>query len=395
MPAARPLKTSPCYPRLCEAGAVWGQKYGWERANWFAPEGVDRKDVLSFRRSNDFEPIADECRTARTKVALIDFTPFAKFEITGKGAHRFLDHLLANRLPAIGKVRLAHVLTQAGGIRSEFTVTCFNNDHFYVVTPAWAERFDEDLLRKSCPDDGSVQIKNITADKGAFVITGPNSRDLLQQIITQDLSQSSFPWFSAQTIDVTGVGKMLAIRVSYIGELGWELHHDINQQLPLYDLLFEKGLKYGLAPIGMRAIDSLRLEKSYRGWNLDLSSEYSPIESGMDRFIAINKGAFQGKDALQKQLSKGVGVKMVTLEIADCDVQPIGNAPVFNALGMVGRVTSGGYGHTLKQVIALAYIDIAVINTLGELETEILGQRYRARIVPDSPYDPQNLAQER
>lgn len=395
MPAARPLKTSPCYPRLCEAGAVWGQKYGWERANWFAPEGFDRKDVLSFRRSNDFEPIAGECRTARTKVALIDFTPFAKFEITGKGAYEFLDHLLANRLPAIGKVRLAHVLTQAGGVRSEFTVTCLNHDHYYVVTPAWAERFDEDLLRKSCPNDGSVKIKNFTADKGAFVITGPNSRDLLQQIITQDLSQSSFPWFSAQTVDVTGVGNMLAIRVSYIGELGWELHHDINQQLPLYDLLFEKGLAYGLAPIGMRAIDSLRLEKSYRGWNLDLSSEYSPIESGMDRFIAINKGEFQGKDALQKQLSKGVGVKMVTLEIANCDVQPIGNAPVFNTLGMVGRVTSGGYGHTLKQVIALAYIDIAVINTPGELEAEILGQRYRARIVSDSPYDPQNLAQER
>ena len=393
MPAARPLKTSPCYPRMCEAGAVWGQKYGWERANWFAPDSAERKDVLSFRRSNDFEAIGYECHMARTRVALIDFTPFAKFEVSGKGAYEFLDRLLANRLPGIGKVRLAHALTQSGGIRSEFTVTCFSKEHFYVVTPAWAERFDEDLLLKSCPDDGSVQIRNITSGKGAFVITGPNSRDLLEQITTHDLGPASFPWFSAQTVEITGVGQMLAIRVSYIGELGWELHHDIDQQLPLYDLLFEKGKTQGLTPIGMRAIDSLRLEKSYRGWNLDLSSEYSPIESGMERFIAIDKGEFQGRGALVKQQTAGVRVKMVTLEVADCDVQPISNAPVFSASGMVGRITSGGYGHTLKQVIALAYIDIDVINSPDELEAEILGQRYRARIIADSPYDPGNLVQ--
>jgi dimethylglycine dehydrogenase len=143
----------------------------------------------------------------------------------------------------------------------------------------------------------------------------------------------------------------------------------------------------------MRAIDSLRLEKSYRGWNLDLSSEYSPIESGMERFIAIDKGEFQGRGALVKQQSAGVRAKMVTLEVADCDVQPIGNAPVFNTSGMVGRITSGGYGHTLKKVIALAYIDIDVINSPDELEAEILGQRYHAWIIADSPYDPGNLAQ--
>lgn len=393
MPAARPLKTSPCYERMCQAGAVWGQKYGWERANWFAPEGVEAKDVLSFRRSNDFEPIAKECHIARTKVALIDFSPFAKFEVIGKGAYEFLDGLLANKLPSVGKVRLAHVLTQAGGIRSEFTVTCLSKEYFYVVTPAWAERFDEDLLMKSIPDDGSVEIRNITANKGAFVITGPNSCDLLSAITIQDLSQSAFPWFSAQTVEVAGVGKMLAIRVSYIGELGWELHHDIDQQLPLYDLLFKKGKIHGLAPIGMRAIDSLRLEKSYREWNLDLSSEYSPLESGLDRFVAIDKGEFQGREALIKQQAKGVDVKMVTLEVDDCDVQPIGNAPVFNTSDMVGRITSGGYGHVLKKVIALGYIDVDVVNSPGELEAEILGQRYAVRIIVDSPYDPGNLVQ--
>jgi len=393
MPATRPLKTSPCYARMCEAGAVWGQKYGWERANWFAPKTVEARDKLSFRRSNDFEPVASECQTARNQVALIDFTPFSKFEVTGSGAFAFLDQLLANRLPEAGQVRLAHVLTDNGGIRSEFTVTCLGSEHYYLVTPAWAERYDEDLLQKCCPADGSVQVRNITPDKGAFVITGPNSRNLLQQITKHDLSQPSFPWFSAQAISVTGIGKMLALRVSYIGELGWELHHDIGQQLALYDLLFTKGKAYSLAPIGMRAVESLRLEKSYRGWNLDLSSEYSPLESGLNRFVALGKGEFCGRGALLKQQTDGIRQRMVTLEIEDCDVQPVSNAPVFDASGMVGRITSGGYGHTLGKVVGLAYIDIDVIESVDELEAEILGERYRAWIIEDSPYDPGNLVQ--
>ncbi len=393
MPAARPLKTSPCYRRMCDAGAVWGQKYGWERANWFAPKGVEAKDVLSFRRSNDFEHIARECQTARNQVALIDFTPFSKFEVKGEGAFAFLDQLLANRLPAVGRVRLAHALTRGGGIRSEFTVTCLSDNHYYLVTPAWAERFDEDLLLKFCPRDGSVQITNITSDRGAFVISGPNSHDLLSQLTQHDLSQQAFPWFSAQMIDINGIGEMLAIRVSYIGELGWELHHKNDQQLALYDLLMEKGKAYGLAPIGMRAIDSLRLEKSYRGWNLDLSSEYSPLESGMGRFLALDKGEFVGRQALLKQQTVGLCQRMVTLEIDDCDVQPIGNAPVFDGSAMVGRITSGGYGHSLGKVIALAYIDIAVGDLADSLEAEILGERYGVRIIADSPYDPGNLVQ--
>jgi dimethylglycine dehydrogenase len=393
MPAGRPLKTSPCYTRMCKAGAVWGQKYGWERANWFATEGTEASDVLSFRRSNDFEAVARECAIARNQVALIDFTPFSKFEVTGSGASTFLDQLVANRLPGIGQVRLAHVLYNDGGIRSEFTITRLGTEHYYVVTPAWAERFDEDLLCKSAFDHGSVQIKNITSDKAAFVITGPKSRDLLSNITSQDLSQKAFPWFSSQTISIDGIGQMLAMRVSYVGELGWELHHDIDQQLSLYDLLIDKGAAYGIAPIGMRAIDSLRLEKSYRGWNLDLSSEYTPFESGLDRFVALDKGEFRGREALLKQQTDGIREKMVTLEIDDCDVQPVSNSPVFDTSGIVGRITSGGYGHCLGKVVALAYIDTEKIEFGKLLETEILGHRHRVAIIADSPYDPQNLVQ--
>jgi dimethylglycine dehydrogenase len=392
MPAARPLKTSPCYQRMCQAGAVWGQKYGWERPNWFAPEGIEAVDIYSFYRSKDFEFVADECRTVREAVALIDFTPFSKFEISGPGTVKWLDGLVANRLPKVGQVRLAHILSRQGGIRSELTITRLDDDYFYVVTPGWAEKFDEDFLVKALPIDGTVKVKNITTDNGCFVITGPRSRELLQQLTDVDLGKDAFPWFTTKSIAIEGVGSVRAIRVSYVGELGWELHHNLDQQNALFDLLFDKGASLGLRPIGMRAIDSLRLEKSYRGWNLDLSSEYSPFESGIDRFVALDKGDFRGREALIKQQTNGIQQKMVTLEIDDCEVQPILNAPLYESNRMVGRITSGGYGHTLKKVLALAYLD-ATDTKSKHYQAEILGQRYPAKIIDDSPYDPENKVQ--
>lgn len=394
MPAARPSKTSPCYERMSQVGAVWGQKYGWERANWFAGPDENPQDELSFYQSNDFSGIKRECHAARNTCALIDFTPFAKFDIKGEGSAAFLDALIANRLPKVGHARLAHILYNSGGIRSELTITRLSEDHFYVVTPAWAERFDEDYLQKNCSADSSVTITNLTDKKGAFVITGPNSRDLLQTLTDDDFSQAAFPWFSARPVNIKAIGSMLALRVSYIGELGWELHHDLEQQNPLYDLLMEKGKAAGIKPIGMRAIDSLRLEKSYRGWNLDLSSEYSPLESGLDRFVALKKGDFIGRDALIAQKERGIKQKMATLTIDNCQVQPISNAPLFDAENnMVGRITSGGFGHTLGTVVALAYVDSAQAKEGAQYHAEILGKRYNANLVKDSPYDPSNRVQ--
>ncbi len=392
MPAARPLKTSPCYGRLCAAGAVWGQRYGWERPNWFATGGVEATDALSFYRSNDFECVGNECRAAREAVALIDFTPFSKFEISGEGATAWLDKLVANRLPGVGQVRLAHILTRQGGIRSELTIARLDDNRYYVVTPGWAEKFDADFLLKALPAGGGITLENLTTDKGCFVVTGPRSRELLQGLTDAALDAEAFPWFAAREIVVDSVGEMRAMRVSYVGELGWELHHDLEQQNALYDALFAAGAKLGLLPIGMRAVDSLRLEKSYRGWNLDLSSEYSPFESGLNRFVALDKGEFRGREALIRQQADGIGQRMVTLEIDDCEVQPIVNAPVYAQGRMAGRITSGGYAHTLQKVLALAYLDVDCVNS-ADCEAEILGQRYRARIIDDSPYDPANAVQ--
>lgn len=391
MPATRPLKISPCYSRLSEMGAVWGEKYCWERANWFAADANAAFDKHSFRRSNDFDAVGNECHAARNKVVLIDFTPFSKFEITGNQASEFLDQLVANRLPAIGRTKLAHVLTHTGGVRSEFTVTCLADNHYYVVTPGWAERFDEDLLTKSSADYADVAIKNITAEKGVFLITGPHSRTLLQSITDDDLSPKDFPWYSARPISIHEMGPVLVIRLSYIGELGFEIHHDVSQQLELFDLLFEHGKDLGLLPIGMRAIDSLRLEKSYRGWGLDIGREYSPYESGLERFIALDKGKFRGSSALKNRIDTGINTKLVTLEIDDCNVQPILNAPVFDDTKMIGRITSGGYGHTINKIVVLAYIETDKINFESHYQAKILNQRYSTRIIPDSPYDPENL----
>ena len=390
MPATRPLKTSPCYTKMSEMGAVWGEKYGWERANWFASDANAAFDEHSFHRSNDFESVSNECHAARNNVALIDFSPFSKFEITGTQASQFLDQLVANRLPQKGQTKLAHVLTNAGGVRSEFTVSCLADNHYYVVTPGWAERFDDDLLTKASVDYSQVQVKNTTAEKGVFVITGPHSRTLLHRISDDDISSENFPWYRARHIEIHDIGQVLAIRLSYIGELGFELHHDLNQQLELFDLLFNNGQDLGLLPIGMRAIDSLRLEKSYRGWDLDIGREYSPYESGLERFIALDKGEFRGSLALKDRINAGSKTKLFTLQIDDCTVQPIFNAPVYDGANMIGRITSGGYGHTIGKVLALAYIEIDKINSNIECQAEILNQRYTARIISDSPYDPQN-----
>ena len=391
MPATRPLKTSPCYTKMSAMGAVWGEKYGWERANWFAADLNAAFDEHSFYRSNDFESVGNECNAARSKVALIDFTPFSKFEVTGNDASQFLDQLVANRLPAKGRTKLVHVLTNAGGIRSEFTVSCLADNHYYLVTPGWAERFDDDLLTKTSANHADVQINNTTAEKGVFVITGPNSRALLKRISNDDLRSPAFPWYRAKDINIQGVGRVLAIRLSYIGELGFELHHDLGQQLALFELLFKNGEDLGLAPIGMRAIDSLRLEKSYRGWDLDIGREYSPYESGLERFIALDKGEFRGCCALKDRIGAGSKTKMFTLEIDNCNVQPISNAPVFDGSRMIGRITSGGYGHTVNKVLALAYLQVDKINIKNVYQAEILNQRYSACIISDSPYDPENL----
>jgi dimethylglycine dehydrogenase len=390
---ARPAKTSPVYDKLARMGAVFGQRYGWERANWFAPPGVEPKDRWSFRRSNYFEHVGNEARRLRERVGIIDLTPFTKHEVTGPGAESWLDGLVANKVPTkIGRIALCHALTRRGGIRSEFTITKIADGHFYVVSAGAAERYDGDYLQKMLPSDGSVALRNVTMSRGVFVVAGPRSREVLAKLTDTPLDNAAFPWLTGQVSEVGLATDVYLLRVNFVGALGWELHFPIEYAHHLFDSLFAAGEEFGIGMAGMRAMESLRLEKSYRMWGSDLTSDNTPYEAGLDRFVRLNKGAFIGKEALEKQRETGVPYRFITFEVHGVtDADPLGNEPLFDAKGnLIGRATAGYYGHALRKSLGLGYVKPEFAAVGGELTIEILGERKRATVLVDSPYDPEN-----
>ncbi|MYG13216.1 MAG: FAD-dependent oxidoreductase [Gammaproteobacteria bacterium] len=390
-PAARPLRTAPCYERLKARGAVFGQKFGWERTNWFAPAGMAAEDHWSFRRSRWFEPVGEECRHVQEHVGLLDMTAFAKCRVSGPGAAAFLDRLVANRLPARdGRIALCHALNSRGGVHSEFTILREAADSFYLVSAGAWQRLDHDFLTKAMPGDGSVRFEPLTNATGVLVVAGPKSRTLLQRVSDADFSNAAFPWLSARPINI-GLAQAVAMRVNFVGELGWELHHPMECQNLIFDALFEAGADLDLKPFGIRAMDSLRLEKSYRMMGTELSIEYAALESGLDRFVRLDKGDFIGRDALLAWRDRGFANALVTLEVGGVeDADALGNNPLFHNGELVGRATSGGYGYRLGQSLALGMVNPQLSAPGTALEIEILGERRPATVVPESPYDPGN-----
>ena len=390
-PAARPLRTAPCHDRLKALGAVFGQKFGWERANWFAPEGVEPVDDWSFRRSRWFEHVGRECRNVAANVGLLDMTAFAKCRVSGPGAEGFLDRLVANRVPArSGPVRLVHALNTRGGVLSEFTLWREGEESFYLVSAGAFQRLDHDWIRRHAPRDGSVRFEDLTNQRGVLVVAGPKARALLARVTDADLSNTAFPWLSGRWIDV-GLAPCLALRVNYVGELGWELHHPVEYQNHVFDALMEAGRDLGLAPFGIRAMDSMRIEKSYRMVGTELSIEYAALESGMGRFVHLNKGDFIGRDALHRWMERGFSNQLVTLEVHDAtDADPLGNNPVFAGGELAGRATGGNYGFRVGKSLALAMVrpDLAAPGTA--LEIDVLGAMHGATVIGESPYDPGN-----
>ncbi len=393
-PAARPAKTSPIYDKLARMGAVFGQRYGWERANWFAPPGVVAKDEWSFRRTNYFPHVGNECKALRKSVGVIDLSPFTKHEVMGPGAEAWLDSLVANKVPTkIGRIALCHALNLKGGIRSEFTITKIAEQHYYVVSAGAAERYDSDYLQRMLPSDpGLVNIRNITTSRGCFVVAGPRAREVLAKLTDTPLDNSAFPWLTGCVAEVGLATDVYLLRVNFVGALGWELHFPIEYAHHLFDAIFDAGKEFGIGMAGMRAMESLRLEKSYRMWGSDLTCDYTPYEAGLDRFVRLNKGEFIGKAALEKQKAAGVPNRFITFEVHDVhDADPLGNEPLFDAQGtLVGRATAGYYAHVLGKSIGLGYVKPPFAAVGQELTIEILGLRKRATILIDSPYDPDN-----
>ena len=390
-PAARPLKTAPCYERLRQKGAVFGQKFGWERPNWFATGDMKQEDHWSFRRSRWFEAVKREVLHVHAAAGLLDMTPFAKCRIAGPGAAAWLDWMLANRLPAKnGQLRLCHALNRRGGVHSEYTVCREAEDAFYLVSAAAWERLDHDYLRKFMPEDGAVRFDYLTDSIGVFVVAGPRARDLLQGLSDADFSNAAFPFLNAREVELAGV-PLKAMRVNYVGELGWELHHPIERQNELFDALFEAGASLDLQPFGIRAMDAMRLEKSYRMIGTELSIEYSAYESVLDRFVFPDKGDFLGREALLASQERGPDYLLVTLEVQEAeDADALGNNALTVNGELIGRATSGGYGFRVDKSLALGMVKPERAAPGARMEIDILGQRRPAVVVPESPFDPAN-----
>ena len=415
--AGRALRRTPCYDRMKALGAVFGSVFGWERPNWFAPEGyslsaadLDKPDVLlndnhpvvpgeairekwSFRRSNYFEHVGNECRHVHEKLGIQDMSAFAKCEISGPGAEAWLDQLLTNAVPKkVGRVTLSYLLTSKGGVRSEFTVYKVAPQRYYLVSAGAYERHDHDYLKKAMPRDGSVSFERLTTSMGVLVLAGPRARDALNKITDADLSNEAFPWLTGKKISL-GLAQVEALRVNFIGELGWEIHHPIEMQNYIFDLLMEAGAEFEIKPFGIRAMAAMAIEKSYKLIPRELSVEYSAYESGLDRFVSLKKPGFFGKDALLAWRERGAANTLVTMEVhgvTDADAR--GSEAIYMDGEIVGRVTSGGYGWRVGKSLALAMIrpDLAVEN--AEFEIAILGKRHKATLIPDSPFDPENTA---
>lgn len=382
---ARPKRTSALYEKLLAKGCVHTVAFGWERPKWFSPDG--REELYGFRRNNTYEPVAGECRAVRERAGIMDMSSFAKLDIRGPGAEALLNRALANRMPKkTGRIALAHGLSRAGGMETECTVTRLADDHFFVVTgAAWEDR-DFDRFTAAGGGDGA-SVDNVTGDFGALVLTGPKARDILAPLTDADLSNAAFPWLSGRKIQVAGI-PVRALRVNYVGELGWELYAPMDRLAGLYDALWDSGARRGLADFGAYAMNSLRMEKAYRAMTLEMTNEVTPFEARLDRFVDLEKGEFIGRDAAIALRDQGDRHHIVygSVDTTDRDVR--GGEAVFSDGQPAGVTTSGGYGYATGASLFFAYVAPGAAD--GKLEIDLLGDRFSATLLDEPAYDPEN-----
>jgi dimethylglycine dehydrogenase len=384
--AGRPVKTSPVYARLAAGGAQFADVFGWERAQWFAPPG--QSEQHSFRRNNSFDVVAKECQTVRERVGLLDLTSFSKYDVTGRDARAFLDRLNANRIPRRdGGIVLSHMLTELGGIECEATITHLGQDRFYLLSAAVAELHDLDWLRQHIGDGEDVSVENVTHDYAVLVLTGPRAREVLVKLTREDLGNESFPWLRGREIEVSGIPTR-ALRISYVGELGWELHHPISEMEKLYDAIMAAGEEFGIANFGTYAVNALRMEKAYKAWGAELTTEISMIEAGMERFVDFDKAGFIGRDATLARKGQSIETKLVYVSVDTDDADPAGNEPVLDGDRIIGVTTGGAYGHSVGRSLAFAYVEPAYASAGSAFHISILGSARRATVLAEPAYDP-------
>jgi dimethylglycine dehydrogenase len=384
---ARPAKTSPLYAPLKARGAVFGETFGWERPKWFSLDG--REEDCRYQRNNVFDVVAAEVDAVQNRVGVLDLSGFAKYEITGRDATAFLDRVVANRLPrAAGGVSLVHLLSRAGRIHGEMTISRLADDRWYALSAAAAQLRDLDHLNAQLHPGEDVQVRDVTLDYGVLVVSGPRSRELLSRLSDADLTNAGFPWLRAREITVAGV-PLRALRVSYVGELGWELHAPMGQLAALYDAVRAAGQDLGIANYGLYAVNTMRIEKGYKAWGNELTNELTMIEADMRRFIDLDgKPDFLGKAATLAAPERPLRTVLARIEARDTDA--IGAEPVMDGERCVGLTTSGGYGHRVKRSLAFACVEPAYAAPGARFEVLIQGERCAATVLAEPPYDPTN-----
>jgi dimethylglycine dehydrogenase len=390
-PAARNSKLSPIHDRIAALGAEFNAYNGWERATWYAQPGDDTSEesTQTFRRDGPWQQrIREECLAVRDAAGILDLPGFSRFRLQGEGARQWLASLITGIVPKPGRIGLGYFADDSGRIVTEMSIMALEENLFFLITAAVAEQHDFEWLQKQLPQDAKINLENVTERFTCQILSGPKSREILAEVTDADLT---LPWLSHQSCRIAD-RRLQLVRVSFAGELGWELHTKVEDTAAVFDAVWAAGQKHGLKPFGMFALDSLRLEKGYRAWKQDLSTDYTVLQGGLERFVKWDKPDFRGKRTLLNERQQGVKKRFVTLVIEDpgeCD------APYMSTLwrdgAIVGETLSGGWGYRVDKSIALGMLR-ADLATPGErVEVEIFGERFTATVQPDKPlWDPEN-----
>jgi len=395
--SCRPCRRSPLYENLKSQGACFGEKLGWERPNWFAADVASAVDEYSFGRQNWFQAVGDEHRAAREQVAIFDQSSFAKYRVSGPGAVQALSWLCAANIDvAVGGVVYSQMLNRRGGIESDLTVTRIGEDEFYLVTGTGFATHDFDWIRRNIPPDCDARIEDVTSAWAVLSVMGPRSRELLQSLVQQDISPVAFAFATMQELAIAGA-MVRALRVSYVGELGWELHVPVEFALSVYEALLEAGREHGIVNAGYRAIESLRLEKGYRAWGADIGPDYTPLEAGLGWAVDLKSGkSFIGRDALLAQKEKPLPKSLACFTLADNEVVLLGRETIYRNGERAGWLSSGGWGYTVNTNIGFGYLRNAEgvdhdYLTSAIYELEVASERLPCALQLQALYDPKML----
>ena len=385
-PAGRPLRRTPIHDRLKAKGAVFGAAFGLEQALWYAPEGTEPVETLTFRRSNAHGPVGEECRAVREGVGITETSGFGKYEVTGPGAELWLGRLLANRIPREGRMVLSPMLNPRGTLIGDFTLAKLGPERFLILGSGPAEAYHMRWFRQQMPDDG-VRLRSLRTELMGLSIAGPKSRELLSRVTDEDVSNEAFRFMAIRPMEI-GLSPALVGRITFTGDLGYEIWMKPDHQLAVYDTLIEAGEDLDLRHFGGRALNSLRLEKGFGSFTREYTPDYTPFQAGLERFVDMRKNDFIGRDALIEEQRAGPARKRVIFRVDANGVDALANEPVLCDGETVGWVTSGGFCHHLDASIALGYVPSGLAERTGGFQIEILGEMRDAVILPEPPFDP-------